>query len=219
MSPLNTLTQHSMEYSRLNSFDILLSLDDDTLFSFEDDEDLVVHTGATSTSLFFKGFSLSPVKHDKSMDYIDVKLSSNLSRLISPEKDEANDGFAEGVSNLISPEKEELVDGLSSVVGSSEKDEPGGLAHRGLLDLLVGHLENLYVRVESLENHVQRLESMQCERGRRRSSGISSITHDPPSGPGKSKVSEKKRSLIKQMFRLRLLRGKSVTNNPNRAEV
>lgn len=208
MSPLNTLTQHSMEYSRLNSFDILLSLDDDTLF--EDDEDLVVHTGATSTSLFFKGFSLSPVKHDKSMDYIDVKLSSNLSRLISPEKDEANDGFAEGVSNLISPEKEELEDG--------DGDKPGGLAHRGLLDLLVGHLENLYVRVESLENHVQRLESMQCEGGRRRSSGISSITHDPPSGQSEPKVSEKKRSLIKKMLN-RLSRGKSVTNNPNRAEV
>ena len=181
-----------MEYSRLNSFDILLSLDDDTLF--EDDEDLVVHTGATSTSLFFKGFSLSPVKHDKSMDYIDVKLSSNLSRLISPEKDEAKDGFTKEV-------------GSDDMASTEEFDAP----HRGLLDLLVGHLENLYLRVESLENHVQRLESMQCEGGRR-NSGISSVTCDPPY------TQRKKQSLIKQMLN-RLSRGKSVTNNPNRAEV
>lgn len=198
MSPLNTLVQHSVEYSRLNSFDILLSLDDNTLF--EDDEDLVVHTGAKGSG-FLTDFSLSPVKHDKSMDHwFDVKLSSNLSRLISPVKEEENDGLAEGVSNLISPEKQEL-------------EELGGLAQYGLLDLLIGHLEVLYERVESLEAHVHRLESMQQSR---RYSGISSVTCDPVLDENKVR---KKRSLIKQMFRLRYLKGKSVAKNPNRAEV
>ena len=183
MSP-NNIVQHSVEHSRLNSFDILLSLDDDTLF---EDEDLVVHTGATSSSLFFKGFSLSPVKHNKSMDYIDVKLSS----LVSPEKDEANDGLAVEVGSL-SPEK-------------------------GLLHLLMEHLETLYERVESLEEHVQQLEREQCGGGRR-SSGISSVTCDLVLDEAKVVPGGKKRSLIKQVLN-RLSRRKSVPNTPNRAEV
>jgi hypothetical protein len=179
MSP-NNIVQHSVEHSRLNSFDIHLSLDDDTLF---EDEDLVVHTGATSTSLFFKGFSLSPVKHNKSMDYIDVKLSS----LVSPEKDEDNDGLAVEVVGSLSPEK-------------------------GLLHLLIQHLETLYERVESLEEHVQQLEREQCGGGRR-SSGISSVTCDLVLDEAKVVPGGKKRSLIKQVLN-RLSR-----RTPNRAEV
>lgn len=200
------LTQRSADYSHLGSFDILLSDDDD-------DDDLVVHTGAvsgfgllTSEGLFRtekpRNFSLlvSPVTRDVNStvhsfnDSFDVKLNSHYggqSRVVSPEKEVADDlaqfFFEQGKPLIESPKVAELI---------------------------IDHLEDLYSRIETLEQTVQRLESnmhlSQSNRSwGRRGSGMSSVTYydDDPTfdPPDQRKVG--KRSL-RCLFKFRFFRVK-----------